>query len=126
MKKHWQSLLLAATAVFLAFTAGVYLGRNHSRGGVSVQVPAAMHSAPTAPSETASPTTQTISYPIDINTASAEELETLPGIGRVLARRIEAFREENGRFSRLEELMQVEGIGEKRMEELLEYIWIGE
>ena len=126
MKKHWQSLLLAATAVFLAFTAGVYLGRNHSRGGVSVQVPAAMHSAPTGPSETASPTTQTISYPIDINTASAEELETLPGIGRVLARRIVAFREENGRFSRLEELMQVEGIGEKRMEELLEYIWIGE
>lgn len=126
MKKPWQSLLLAATAVFLAFTAGIYLGRNHSRGGVSVQVPAAMYSAPTAPMETASLTTQTISYPIDINTASAEELETLPGIGRILARRIVAFREENGRFSRLEELMQVEGIGEKRMEELLEYIWIGE
>ena len=57
--------------------------------------------------------------------ASAEELETLPGIGRVLARRIVAFREENGCFSRLEELMQVEGIGEKRIAQILDLITIG-
>lgn len=128
MKKHWQYWLLTVTAVFLAFTAGLFLGRNHSRGGVSVSVPTAMLSAPaqTDPAEKATQPTQSISFPLNVNSASAEELQSLPGIGPVLARRIVAYREENGGFSRVEELMQVEGIGEKRIEEILEYITIGE
>lgn len=48
---------------------------------------------------------------VDINTASAADLEGLPGIGPVLAARIVAHREAHGRFERLEDLLDVEGIG---------------
>lgn len=128
MKKPRQNWLLTVTAVFLAFTLGLFLGRNHSRGGVSVSVPAAMLSAPaqTEPADAATQPTQGYSFPLNINSASEDQLQSLPGIGPVLARRIVAYREENGGFSQLEELMLVEGIGEKRLEEILEYITIGE
>ena len=51
---------------------------------------------------------------ININTASPEELETLPGIGRGLAARIVAYRSEYGRFRRPEHLMMVRGISDRR------------
>jgi competence ComEA-like helix-hairpin-helix protein len=51
---------------------------------------------------------------ININTASPEELEKLPGIGRGLAARIIAYRSEYGRFRRAEHLMMVRGISERR------------
>lgn len=51
---------------------------------------------------------------ININTASASQLEALPGIGPVLARRIVEYRETRGRFESPEELVQVDGIGDVR------------
>lgn len=51
---------------------------------------------------------------LDINTASAEELDTLPGIGPALAGAILDFRSEIGGFHFIEELMDVQGIGEKK------------
>lgn len=62
---------------------------------------------------------------LNINTATAEELETLPGIGEVLAKRIVDYRESCGAFLAVEELCSVEGIGEKRLEALKEYITVG-
>lgn len=50
---------------------------------------------------------------VNINTAGAEELSLLPRVGNVVAQRIVDFREENGRFTQPEDLMLVEGIGEK-------------
>lgn len=55
---------------------------------------------------------------LDVNSASLEQLQTLPGIGPVLAGRIIEFRKENGGFVRLEDLLLVRGIGEKRLEKL--------
>ena len=52
-----------------------------------------------------------ISYPLDLNAATAEELETLPGVGAILAERIVSYREAVGGFQTLEELQQVNGIG---------------
>ncbi len=52
-------------------------------------------------------------HPLDLNTATAEELDRLPGIGKVLAGRIVQYRTENGPFQSPEELLNVEGIGEK-------------
>lgn len=55
---------------------------------------------------------------LDLNTATREELDTLPGIGPVLAGRIIEFREKRGGFRRVEELLAIEGISERLWQEL--------
>ncbi|MFD8768266.1 ComEA family DNA-binding protein [Microbacterium oxydans] len=55
---------------------------------------------------------------IDLNTADQAALETLPRIGPALAERIVAWREENGRFASIDDLLAVPGIGEKLLEGL--------
>ncbi|RNC83879.1 MAG: hypothetical protein ED557_08905 [Balneola sp.] len=57
-------------------------------------------------------------YPININTANQATLELLPGIGETYAKRIIEYREKNGGFKTVEELINVNGIGEKRLERL--------
>ncbi|SFI31649.1 MULTISPECIES: ComEA family DNA-binding protein [Microbacterium] len=52
---------------------------------------------------------------VNLNTAAATELDTLPRIGPALAERIIAWREENGRFTSVEDLLAVPGIGEKML-----------
>lgn len=59
---------------------------------------------------------------VSINRADETELDTLPGIGPALAKAIVEYREENGGFSSLEELMEVPGIGEKKFAELKDLI----
>lgn len=61
---------------------------------------------------------------VDINRATAEQLQALPGIGPVLAGRIVAYREQNGPFRSPEDLLAVSGIGPKVLEQLKPYLLI--
>ena len=60
--------------------------------------------------------------PVAINTASAAELESLPGIGPAIAARILALRAEQGKFKDISELLSVKGIGEKKLAALREHV----
>ena len=68
------------------------------------------------------PSTSLIRSRLDLNRASAGELESLPGIGTVLAQRVVAFRESVGRFQKIEDLRGVKGIGAKKFERLKSFV----
>lgn len=128
MKKQSTPILVLITIAFAAFTLGFFLGRNQSAEPVSLSIPASMQTEPaaTAPPESKPAETEPeIVFPIDLNTAGEEELMALPGIGEVLAQRILSYRTENGRFPSVEAILNVEGIGKKRFEEILDLITIG-
>jgi len=61
---------------------------------------------------------------ININTASAGELEALPGVGEVIAQRIVDYRTENGPFASVDELLDVSGIGPATLEEMRDLVTI--
>lgn len=61
---------------------------------------------------------------VNINTASAEELMTLDGVGEATADKIIAYRQENGSFSHIEEIKEVSGIGEKKFEAMKDAITV--
>jgi competence protein ComEA len=61
---------------------------------------------------------------VNLNTATPEELETLPGIGEVLAGAIVAYREEHGPFTSVDQLIDVSGIGEVTLEEIRDLVTV--
>lgn len=127
MKKQGIPILIVLTVAFAAFTLGFFLGRNHPSEPVTLSIPVSMQTVP--PETTAAKIEEsfpalTVSFPIDINRAGKEEIMALPGIGENLALRILSYREKHGSFSRVEELLNVEGIGKKRFEEILDLIII--
>ena len=62
--------------------------------------------------------------PIDLNAATIKELEELPGVGPVTAKRIIDARQKSGRFRRVEDLLAIRGISTKRLEALRPYVTV--
>lgn len=130
MKKASIILLLVFLAA-ICFLGGLFLGQNLNRSDVRISqiettVPSSASPSGNSsiPPETA-PGSPSVDYPININTATALELATLPGIGDVIAQRIVDYRREHGSFKTVGELTEVEGIGEKRLETILNLITTG-
>jgi competence protein ComEA len=86
---------------------------------------AAAQQGPAAKSTTRSTKSAVPSTPINLNTATQTQLESLPGIGAKAAQRILEFRQKNGSFKKIEDLMNVKGIGEKNFLKLKPYITVG-
>ena len=67
---------------------------------------------------TSTPAPGVLPYAVNINTAPPEDLQKIPYIGETLASRIIAYRETNGPFRRVEDLMLVDGISDKRFRKI--------
>lgn len=102
-------LILALFALFCAHAAIAYFARP-----VWNETHAPVHDVPF----------ESVDFRVDINRASAEELTQLSGIGEVLARRIVDYRDAHGAFTDAEQLKNVEGIGEAKLEALIPQIKI--
>jgi len=62
---------------------------------------------------------------VNVNTGTVQQFEALPGIGPSTAQRIVSYREKNGPFKKLEDLMNIQGIGEKSFLKLRPYLTLG-
>ena len=128
MKKAMY-VLLPLLGLFFAMVIGIFVGRNSVSGMVVIpevsvsQKQSADESA--APSEVNLESAPVIDGKININAASVSLLQMVPNIGPVLAQRIVDYRNDNGSYTVVEELLSVEGIGEKGLEQIREYITVG-
>ena len=141
MKKGAIQILLGITILFAGFTLGFLFGRNAGNDSVIVYVPVTtplstvgtevVHTSTTTAIETThtaaqiETTSNSQAQLININTATKEELDTLPSIGPVIAQRIIDYRTEHGPFTSISQLLNVSGIGAERFAGLMDYVTTG-
>ena len=120
-RAEWAMIWIAT--VMLALMAGWQLGSGSVRRLERLSAPAAVASS--LPEEPSPSESEEPAGLVDLNTADAEELMTLPGIGETRAKAIVAYREEHGPFTYVEDLIQVPGIGEGILEGLMDHVTVG-
>ncbi len=113
-----QLLLCFMTVIYLVSLTLWYTGADDHAAGTDYTITTARReSAPVTPSAPAL---------VDINTATAEELQALSGIGAVTAQRIIDYRTEHGPFNCIEDLLHVSGIGEATLEKFRAHVTVSQ
>lgn len=110
--KIGPKLLIGVTLLCVVFYAGVFTGRISSRNtlylpDIQQQIGAAEYS------------------PLDLNTATLDELSTLPGIGVALATAIVEYRNEYGDYVDIDELLDIAGMTDALYDTLSDYVYVG-
>ena len=132
MKNTPVSILAWVCIILAAFLAGLFVGRNYVGGSIQTSllstltvtqttIPSAVSSTPTTGSAAASQP----GGKININTADLYTLMSLEGIGETYAQHIIDYRNANGPFQKIEDIMNVTGIGEKRFKAIKDSITTG-
>ena len=116
-----EGAIILVAAAFLAFVAGWTLRGTGQSGPVLVETQRSLGDVKLT---LAAPTMSPEGEKVDVNTASLEELMTLPGIGEKRAADIIAEREANGPYRFPEDLTRVSGIGESIVAGLIDYITV--
>ena len=114
------ALALLACGVML----GIFIMQTRTAGAISVQRAAPEEAAESTQTVAEEAVDATADDRLDLNTATAEDLQELPGIGEVIAQRIIDYRELCGRFLDPEQLMEVDGIGQAKYEKLRELVTV--
>jgi len=117
-----ETACLAAAAAILALAVGVRFYAAGNGGAVDVSPADRTEMIWADGAGTAENGRRAQGENIDINSAGAEALGRLPGIGEVLSARIIAYREENGPFEDISEITEVDGIGPATFDKIKDYI----
>ena len=124
MKKKANIAFFTAFLCFVCLVLGVVIGRRTSSTEVLLNNNEIV-AATLEPNQLNSSTDLETIGKIDINTASVILLQSLPNIGETLAKRIVEYREDNGPYLVFEDLLNVKGIGQSRLDEIRQYITVG-
>lgn len=140
-KSKWTLLILAAALLILCWfryeslqgsdkNDGVLLPANTAvkaalnKDSVSLTIQGKNPDSASGSATTASKLKQLEKKPLDINAATAEQFDVLPGIGPAKSKAIVDYRAAHGSFQKLEDLLHVKGIGPKTLEHIRKYIHI--
>ena len=118
--------IFVGVILIFALSCGIYYG-EHRPEREAITVTSAGKQEEPAPEESDDPAPGILEGErINVNTAPAEDLDRLPGIGEVRAAAIVAWREAYGPFETVEELLEVDGIGEGILDGLRDYVTVGD
>jgi len=121
VNRRERAVLLLVTAAFIVGTGIAYYRRAEFRHQAALNPIAVVQDTPAAalPDSAAAPT------PVDLNQATPQQLDGLPGIGPALAGRITEYRRRRGGFHSVSELRNISGIGEKRYSAMKDLVTVG-
>ena len=122
MKNISKYIMVSAIFLFIGIMLGIFFGRNSGSDSILLT------QANSSEINTSSPTTayyDEVLGRININSATVDELTSVPGIGSVTAQRIVEYRRKYGKFYSINDLLKIKGISETTLDDIRPYITVG-